>query len=128
LFLDTFLYNAHTTAIEALWAGLPVLTCPGRAMPSRVAASLLTAVGLQELITSSPQQYEELAYALATQENRLAQIRSRLAANRPAAPLFDTERQVRNLEAAYRVMWQRHQAGLPPASFHVPAVTEGDLS
>lgn len=119
LFLDTFIYNAHTTAIEALWAGLPVLTCPGRVMPSRVAASLLTAVGLDEMIAGSPRQYEEMAYALATRRDELERIRARLAGNRPSAPLFDTERQVRNLEQAYQTMWRRHQAGLPPASFRV---------
>jgi predicted O-linked N-acetylglucosamine transferase (SPINDLY family) len=119
LFLDTFLYNAHTTAIEALWAGLPVLTCPGRVMPSRVAASLLSAVGLDEMIASSPQQYEEVAYYLATQKNELAHIRDKLARNREAAPLFDTERQVRNLETAYQTMWHKHETGQPPESFHV---------
>lgn len=119
LFLDTFLYNAHTTAIEALWAGLPVLTCPGNTLPSRVAASLLLAVGLGEMIANSPQQYEEVAYDLATQKNKLAHIRDKLARNREDAPLFDTERQVCNLETAYQTMWHKHEAGQPPESFHV---------
>ncbi len=119
LFLDTFLYNAHTTAIEALWAGLPVLTCPGRVMPSRVAASLLSSVGLGEMIANSPQQYEEVAYHLATQKNELAHIRDKLGRNRESAPLFDTERQVRNLETAYQTMWHKHETGQPQESFHV---------
>ena len=119
LFLDTFYYNAHTTAAEALWAGLPVLTCPGEAMPSRVAASLLTAVGLGEMIADSRQQYEERAYHLATHLDELERIREKLARNRLVMPLFDTERQVRNLEAAYQMMWQRHEAVWLPESFRV---------
>jgi len=119
LFLDTAFCNAHTTAAEALWAGLPVLTCPGATMASRVAASLLTAIGLEEMITGSPQQYEERAYHLATHPEVLVQIREKLTRNRLASPLFDTGRQVRNLEAAYRTMCQQYRAGLAPESFRV---------
>ena len=119
LFLDTAFCNAHTTTAEALWAGLPVLTCPGATMASRVASSLLTAIGLEEMIAGSPQQYEERACHLATHPDELAQIRTKLAGNRLSMPLFDTERQVRNLEAAYQTMWRRHEAGQAPETFQV---------
>ena len=119
LFLDTTYYNAQTTAAEALWAGLPVLTCPGTTMASRVASGVLHAVGLEEMIAHSPQQYEERACHLASHPEDLAQIREKLARNRPASPLFNTRRQVLNLEAACRMMWQRHEAGQVPASFRV---------
>jgi protein O-GlcNAc transferase len=119
LFLDTTFYNAQTTAAEALWAGLPVLTCPGATMASRVASGVISACGLEEMIARSPQQYEEYAYHLATHPGELKQIKEKIAGNRLAMPLFDTERQVRNLEAAYLAMWQRHQAGQRPETFQV---------
>jgi predicted O-linked N-acetylglucosamine transferase (SPINDLY family) len=114
LFLDTLPYNAHTTGSDALWAGLPVLTCLGETFAGRVAASLLKAVGLPELITDTPQAYEALALELASNAPKLAALRQRLAANRPTQPLFDTALFTRHIEAAYTAMWQRHQAGLPP--------------
>lgn len=120
LFLDTPAYNAHTTAAEALWAGLPVLTCPGEALVSRVAASLLQAAGLPEMIVSSPEDYEHRAVHLATHPAELAAIRGKLAANQAVCPLFNTELRVRELEAAYRIMWERHLKGQPPESFHLP--------
>jgi predicted O-linked N-acetylglucosamine transferase (SPINDLY family) len=106
LFLDTLPYNAHTGASDALWAGLPVLTCAGSTFAGRVAGSLLRAVGLPELATRSLAGYEALALQLASDRGRLRQLRERLAANRDAAPLFDTERFRQNLESAYRAMWQ----------------------
>jgi predicted O-linked N-acetylglucosamine transferase (SPINDLY family) len=109
LVLDTLPYNAHTTASDALWAGLPVLTCPGEALASRVAASLLTAIHLPELIAPTMEQYEELAVGLATQPRRLAHIKQRLADNRLTTPLFDTQLYTRNLEAAYRSIYEQHQ-------------------
>jgi len=120
LFLDTRLCNAHTTASDALWAGLPVLTCIGETFPARVAASLLHAVGMPELITHSLEEYEELAVRLATQPNELAALREKLAYNRLRTPLFDTERFARHLERAYEMMWERHAQGLPPAPLWVP--------
>lgn len=114
LFLDTLPYNAHTTASDALWAGLPVLTCVGETFVGRVAASLLHAVGLPELITTTTENYEQLAINLATDPNRLAAIRARLAANRRTTALFDTTRFTRNIEAAYTAMQARHRAGLAP--------------
>jgi predicted O-linked N-acetylglucosamine transferase (SPINDLY family) len=104
LFLDTLPYNAHATAADALLAGLPLLTCLGNAFPGRVAASLLTAAGLPELMTASALANETLALALARDPARLTAIRDRLAANRDHAPLFDATRFARNLEATYAVM------------------------
>jgi len=114
LFLDTLPYNAHATALDALWAGLPLLTCIGRGFAGRVAASLLKAIGLPELITATAAQYEDLAVELAVNPQRLAAIRLKLAQNRLATPLFDTARLTRNLERAYARVLERSQAGLPP--------------
>lgn len=114
LFLDTLPYNAHTTAADALWAGLPVLTCLGATFAGRVAASMLRAVGLPELIAPSLDDYERLAIALAADRERLAEIRARLARNRLTKPLFDTALFTRRMEAAFTAMHARHQAGLPP--------------
>ncbi len=121
LFLDTLPYNAHTTASDALWAGLPVLTRPGEAFAGRVAASLLRAVGLAELVVETATEYEALALALARDPARLAALRQRLALNRATAPLFDTDRFAQHLEAAFTAMVQRQRAGLPPAPFEVTA-------
>lgn len=121
LFLDTLPYNAHTTASDALWAGLPLVTCAGRSFAARVAASLLGAVGLPELVTTSLGDYRDLALALARDPGRLAALKARLAANLPTAPLFDTDRTRRQVEAAYEIAWRRRLAGLSPRSFDVPA-------
>lgn len=104
LFLDTFNYNAHTTASDALWVGLPVITKLGSSFPARVGGSLLHAVGLPELVTESAEAYEALAYDLATDPARLAAIRDRLAANRETAPLFDTPLFTRNIEHAFEAI------------------------
>jgi len=119
LFLDTLPYNAHTTASDALWAGLPVLTCVGKTFPGRVAASLLNAVGLPELITRDLDAYECLARDLATDPSKLRSIRDKLAANRLTHPLFDTARFARHIESAYASMWTRQQAGLTPQRIYV---------
>jgi protein O-GlcNAc transferase len=119
LFLDTLPYNAHTTASDALWAGLPVVTCLGQTFAGRVAASLLKAIGLPELITTSLTDYEALALKLAHEPATLAAIKERLARNRDRYPLFDTPRFTRNLEAAYVSMWQRYQRGEPPKALAV---------
>ena len=121
LFLDTVPFNAGTTASDALWAGLPVLTQLGQTFAGRMAASLLDAVGLPELITRSEQEYEQLALKLATEPALLKSYRDRLAANLPTAPLFDTARFTRHLETAYQMMWQRHEQGLAPDHVIVPA-------
>jgi predicted O-linked N-acetylglucosamine transferase (SPINDLY family) len=119
LFLDTLPYNAHTTASDALWAGLPVLTCQGSAFAARVAGSLLHAVGLPELVTQSPADYEALALALARDNARLKAIREKLTRNRDTHLLFDTDRFRRHIEAAYLRMWEIWQRGETPRSFAV---------
>ena len=122
LFLDTLNYNAHTTACDALWAGLPLLTCIGSTFAGRVGASVLNAVGLPELITTSLEDYEALALKLARDPALLAGIKAKLAANRLTTPLFDTKRYTRHLEAAYVAMYERAQRGEPPESFAVEAL------
>ena len=120
LFLDTLPYNAHTTASDALWAGLPVLTRTGETFASRVAASLLRAVGLPELITTTESEFEELAVELAHNPQRLQALRQRLQQNRPTAPLFDCPSFTRHLESAYTAIVDRYHAGLPPDHIHIP--------
>ena len=114
LFLDTSPYNAGTTASDALWVGLPVLTCIGDSFAARVAASVLTAAGLPELITHDRLHYERLAIELAMQPDRLAAVRRKLADGRSSCVLFDTPRMTRNLEELYARMYERHLAGLAP--------------
>jgi protein O-GlcNAc transferase len=114
LFLDTSPYNAGTTASDALWSGLPVLTCPGEAFAARMAASILTAARLPELIAADRRDYERRAIELATSPDRLARIRERLADARTTSPLFDTRAFTRNLESLYEAMYRRHLAGLAP--------------
>ncbi len=119
LFLDTLPYNAHTTTSDALWAGLPVLTCLGTTFAGRVAASLLRAAGLPELVTASLADYEAMALELAADAAALGKIKARLVRERDACALFDTARFARHLESAYATMWERHRRGEPPASFAV---------
>ena len=114
LFLDTFYCNAHTTASDALWAGLPLVTCLGDTFAGRVAASLLQAIGLPELITDSHEHYEALALRLASHPDELAAITHKLAQQRLSRPLFDTALFTRHIENAYAALWQRQQQGLPP--------------
>jgi protein O-GlcNAc transferase len=119
LFLDTLPCNAHTTANDALWAGLPVLTCAGATFAGRVAASAVTAAGLPQLIAQSLAGYEQIALDLARTPARLRELRDRLERNRATAPLFDMIAYVRNLETAYARMWERWRAGEPPAAFAI---------
>jgi protein O-GlcNAc transferase len=119
LFLDTFPYNAGTTASDALWAGLPVLTRIGQSFASRMAASLLNAVDLPELITRTQEQYENLAVELANDPQKLEGIKLRLAHNRLTTQLFDTPLFTKNLEAAYIQMYRRYKAGLEPEHFFI---------
>jgi protein O-GlcNAc transferase len=119
LFLDTLPCNAHTTASDALWGGLPVLACAGTTFAGRVAGSLLRAVGLPELVVDSLRAYEELALGLAQDPARLAGLRERLARNRRSAPLFDTDRLRRHIEAAYALMAERQRRGERPRDFDV---------
>jgi predicted O-linked N-acetylglucosamine transferase (SPINDLY family) len=119
LFLDTLPVNAHTTACDALWVGLPVLTCPGRAMAARVAASALHAIGLPGLVALDLAAYEATALKLATDASALGAVRDRLATNRLTQSLFDTDRSRRHLEAAYDTMWQIWQRGETPRPFRL---------
>jgi predicted O-linked N-acetylglucosamine transferase (SPINDLY family) len=119
LFLDTLPYNAHTTASDALWAGLPILTCMGESFASRVAASLLHTIGLTELIALNMTDYEASAIELATAPQRLAQIKEKLAQNKLTTPLFDTPLFVNHIEMAYTAMYERYQSDLAPACIYV---------
>ncbi|MEO5735404.1 MAG: hypothetical protein ABIN96_02225, partial [Rubrivivax sp.] len=119
LFLDTWPVNAHTTASDALWAGLPLVTMQGGAFAARVAASLLQAVGLPQCVTSDLAAYEALARSLASQPDRVAQLRADLASERETAPLFGTRRFARHFEQALQRMHDRRLAGFEPAGFDV---------
>jgi predicted O-linked N-acetylglucosamine transferase (SPINDLY family) len=119
LFIDTLPYNAHTTASDALWGGLPVLTCAGASFAGRVAGSVLRAAGLPELVARDLHEYEALALALARDAARLGALRERLARNRMQAPLFDSDRFRRHLEAAYAAMWAIWMRGEQPRGFSV---------
>jgi len=114
LFIDTFPFTAHTTAIAALWAGLPVVTRVGESFTSRGSASVLSAAGLPELVTSSQEDFEALAVSLSRDPARLAGLRRRLAENRLTCPLFDIASAARHLERVYVAIYERHLAGLPP--------------
>jgi predicted O-linked N-acetylglucosamine transferase (SPINDLY family) len=128
LILDTLPYNAHASTIDALWAGVPVLTRIGRSFSGRVAASLLRSIGLPELVTTSAQQYEDLAVELATNPPLLQEVKQRLALNRLTQPLFDSRAFVRHLESAYTAVFQRHLAGLEPDHIRVAGNAEGSPS
>jgi protein O-GlcNAc transferase len=117
LFLDTLNYNAHTTASDALFVGVPVVTRIGEAYAARVGASLDRAIGLPELVTESLEDYEALALKIANEPSLLASLKSKLARNRKDFPLFDTARFTRNLEAAYTIMHERYRRGEAPESF-----------
>ena len=120
IFLDTLPYNAHTTGSDALWAGVPLITLPGNTFPGRVAASLVQAMGMPELITASLEEYEAFALALARDPEALAALKAKLRAKRETTPLFDTARFTHHYETALATMWQRYKDGLPPAGFAIP--------
>jgi protein O-GlcNAc transferase len=124
LFLDTLPYNAHTTGNDALWAGLPLLTCEGTTFPGRVAASLLRAAGVPELITGSIAEYEAMAVKLAGDPTLLASLKAKLAENRGSCALFNPERFARHIEAAYTTMWEGAQRGELPDSFAVEPIAQ----
>jgi predicted O-linked N-acetylglucosamine transferase (SPINDLY family) len=119
LFLDTLPCNAHTTASDALWVGLPVITARGTTFAGRVAASLLQTIGLDELIANSLAEYEALALKLARNADALARVKRKLKQNRETHPLFDTARFTRNLERAFMAMCERARRGASPESFAV---------
>lgn len=119
LFLDTFPFSAHGTLSDALWVALPIVAFAGNTFSSRIAASLLTAIGTPELVTATLAEYESLAKTLAQDPARLAEVKAKLLRNRDVAPLFDTVRYTRYLESAYTTMHERQQAGLSPTNFAV---------
>ena len=114
LFLDTLPYNAATTASDALRMGLPVLTCRGQSFASRMAASVISAINLPELITDTREEYESLAIELATNAKKFKVIKDKLKENLLTAPLYDTAKFTENLESVYKVMYQRYHDGLEP--------------
>jgi predicted O-linked N-acetylglucosamine transferase (SPINDLY family) len=114
LFIDTFNYNAHTTASDALWSGLPVVTKQGKQFAARVAASLLTAVGLPELIAETEEQYEQLILELTNNPNKLSLIKTKLAENRLKMPLFDTDRYTQNFERGLAQAYNLYLDGKEP--------------
>jgi predicted O-linked N-acetylglucosamine transferase (SPINDLY family) len=121
LFLDTLPYNAGASASDALWAGLPVLTCMGESFASRVAASLLYAIKLPELVTETQADYEALAIEMATNPGKLKAIKDKLESNRLTTPLFDTAQFAKHIEAAYTNMYERYQADLPADNIYIEA-------
>jgi predicted O-linked N-acetylglucosamine transferase (SPINDLY family) len=126
LFLDSFNCNGHTTASDALWAGLPIVTRLGESFAARVAGSLLHAIGMPELVTETALDYERMALDLATNPDRLATTKAKLAANRMTTPLFDTEQSARHIECAYELAYDRYYDGLRPDHIVVPAVGIGE--
>ena len=119
LFLDTQPYNAHTTTSDALRMGLPVLTCIGHSFASRMGASVITALNLPELITTTQEQYESLAIELATKPEKLKIIKDKLVSNLSTAPLYNTKLFTKNLESAYTMMYDRYHQGLDPDHIYV---------
>jgi predicted O-linked N-acetylglucosamine transferase (SPINDLY family) len=122
LHLDSLPYNAHSTASDSLLTGVPLLTCQGRAFAGRVAASMLTTLGLPELIAHDLAEYERIALELARSPEKMAAIRARLGRARKTSPMFDMTRLARQIEGAYEIMWQRHLDGDAPQSFTVPRI------
>jgi predicted O-linked N-acetylglucosamine transferase (SPINDLY family) len=121
VFLDTLPFNAQTTAVDALWAGLPVLTCLGEASFARVAGSVLMALGMDELVTKDWQAYEAQAVRIGLESGYAKSLKDKLERNRKEAPLFDTARLTRHMESAYEQMHERVQQGLEPQGFEVEA-------
>jgi predicted O-linked N-acetylglucosamine transferase (SPINDLY family) len=128
LFLDTFPYNAHATASDALWAGLPIVTLRGESFVTRVTASFLANLGLDELIADTPEDYERIALSLARDSFRLRDLRRRLVEARKTSPLFDAERFARAIEAAYLEMHHRVRLGLEPEGFRIGNLSQGTLN
>ena len=119
LFLDTWPYNAGTTAVDALWAGLPVLTKKGKAMVARMAAEALRGIEVPELITKTPEEYKELAIELAHNPDKLKQIKEKVQRNRLTTSLFDPVANTRHIENAYLEMYRQYLLGLKPSQFFI---------
>jgi protein O-GlcNAc transferase len=127
LFLDTYWHNAHTTAAEALWQGLPLITIIGEVPSARGAASILTALEMPELIAQDFDEYEQLAIFYATHPAEYAAMREKLKAKRYTAPMYNTKLTVKHIESAYKLAWERYQAGLLPAPIDVPEILDPAL-
>jgi predicted O-linked N-acetylglucosamine transferase (SPINDLY family) len=125
LFLDTFPCNAHTTASDALWMGLPIVTLRGKSFASRVASSLLEAMGLQELITKNQEEYEQLVFTLANDSQKLKKLRMHLIEQCQKTPLFDPEKYTKNIEQAFAFMIERSRKGKPAHAFEIRDFSEG---
>jgi predicted O-linked N-acetylglucosamine transferase (SPINDLY family) len=121
VFLDTLPFNAQTTAVDALWAGLPVLTCLGQGSFGRVAGSVLMALGMEELVTKGWQEYEAQAVRIGLESGYAKSLKDKLERNRVDAPMFDTQRLTRHMESAYEQMQERVRQGLGPQGFEVQA-------
>ena len=119
LFIDTYPCNAHTTASDALWAGLPLVTCAGETFPSRVAASLLNAMSMPDCVTYDLVSYEQKIVALLEYPQKLMELRNHVDVERTRSPLFDTKSIAKHLEMAYALMMERYEAGLKPEGFDV---------
>ena len=119
LFLDSHPYNAHTTASDALWMGLPVLTYPGRSFASRVASSLLNALDIPELITNSKEEYEQMAIELGKNKNELLKIKNKIEVNKFSKPLFNPKLFTNDLETAFEKIHLRHLDGLEPDHLYI---------
>jgi protein O-GlcNAc transferase len=126
LFIDTFNYNAHTTASDALWSGLPIVTKQGQQFAARVAASLLNAAGLSELVTKTEGEYESLILALAQDKARLAGVKNKLHETRSSCPLFDTVRYTRYFEAGLEKAYQDYCDGITPSDIAVSSLPLSD--
>jgi predicted O-linked N-acetylglucosamine transferase (SPINDLY family) len=122
LCLDTIPFNGGATGSDALWAGVPVVTCSGKSYAARMTGSLLHALGLPGLVTHSLPEYRKLALQLALDRGRLSEVRATLSLRKNTSPLFDTDRFRRHLEAAYRAMIARHETGQRPADLAIPAI------
>ena len=127
LFLDTYWHNAHTTAAEALWQGLPLLTIHGEVASARGSSIILHALEMPELVTRDFEEYERQAVFYATHPAEYAAMREKLRAKRYTAPMYNTKLTVKHIERAFRMAWERHQAGLPPAAFDVPEIDDPEL-
>jgi protein O-GlcNAc transferase len=127
LFLDTYWHNAHTTGAEALWQGLPLISIFGEVPSARGAASILTSLEMPELIVKDFDEYERLAIFYATHPDEYAAMREKLKAKRYTAPMYNTKLTVKHIESAYKLAWERYQAGLPPAPIDVPEILDPEL-
>jgi len=119
LFIDTFPYTAHTTCSDALWSGLPVITRMGESFVSRVSASLLTAIGLSELITKTEKDYEELIFKIANNKSLLSELKKKLNKNRLIKPLFNTKLFANNIESAFQIMHERYRSKVPVKNIEI---------